>query len=128
MGGRLVAPRRSLDGHILSAGGRPAAERADFRRHADLRAHADPAPRATGIHQVDEIVPAGPARDCPVVDGQGQFPLSCGDRYRPPRHGPVPEVRLPGHSFNRTLRDSSLVRPPPPAPAAPRLRLPVAGW
>jgi NAD+ kinase len=41
-----------------------------------------------------------------VVDGQVQVPLSPGDRVVIRRGGtPFPMVRLPGHSFYRTLRD-----------------------
>jgi NAD+ kinase len=41
-----------------------------------------------------------------VVDGQRQFPLLKGDRLRVRRDASsLPMVRLPGHSFYRTLRD-----------------------
>ncbi len=41
-----------------------------------------------------------------VVDGQVQIPLAPGDRLviRRGNH-PFPMVRLPGHSFYRTVRD-----------------------
>jgi NAD+ kinase len=41
-----------------------------------------------------------------VIDGQVQVPLRCGDRVTIRRgRTPFPMVRLPGHSFYRTLRD-----------------------
>jgi NAD+ kinase len=41
-----------------------------------------------------------------VIDGQIQVPLSAGDRVTIRRGAkPFPMVRLPGHSFYRTLRD-----------------------
>ena len=41
-----------------------------------------------------------------VIDGQVQVPVSSGDRVIVRRGiSPFPMVRLPGHSFYRTLRD-----------------------
>ena len=58
-------------------------------------------------HKVYEATPLGDGI-CTVlvIDGQVQVPLRCGDRVTVRRgKTPFPMVRLPGHSFYRTLRD-----------------------
>jgi NAD+ kinase len=64
-------------------------------------------PFVDGAHKVYEIVPQGNVRSMVlVVDGQVQIPLRAGDRVVIRRDNtPFPMVRLPGHSFYRTLRD-----------------------
>ena len=52
------------------------------------------------------MTPRGAAATILVVDGQMQIPLVEGDRVAVRRgSAPFPMVRLPGHSFYRTLRD-----------------------
>jgi NAD+ kinase len=54
-----------------------------------------------------------------VVDGQVQIPLSGGDRITVRRGAtPFPMIRLPGHSFYRTLRDKLGWGVLPPSPRA----------
>jgi NAD+ kinase len=64
-------------------------------------------PLVDGTHKVYELVPHGEGVSTVlVVDGQVQIPISCGDRVIIRRgKAPFPMVRLPGHSFYRTLRD-----------------------
>jgi NAD+ kinase len=64
-------------------------------------------PLVDSTHKVYEMVPcAEGVNTFLVVDGQVQVPLSAGDRVVVRRgNTPFPMVRLPGHSFYRTLRD-----------------------
>jgi NAD+ kinase len=64
-------------------------------------------PLVDSTHKVYEMIPcAEGVNTFLVVDGQVQVPLSSGDRVVVRRgETPFPMVRLPGHSFYRTLRD-----------------------
>ena len=64
-------------------------------------------PLVDSTHKVYEMIPlADGVATVLVIDGQVQIPVSCGDRVIVRRgQAPFPMVRLPGHSFYRTLRD-----------------------
>jgi NAD+ kinase len=64
-------------------------------------------PLVDAAHKVYEATPRGDGLSTMlVVDGQVQVPLRPGDRVMVRRgKTPFPMVRLPGHSFYRTLRD-----------------------
>jgi NAD+ kinase len=64
-------------------------------------------PLVDSAHKVYEITPQGDGiSSVLVIDGQVQVPLRSGDRVTIRRDKtPFPMVRLPGHSFYRTLRD-----------------------
>jgi NAD+ kinase len=64
-------------------------------------------PLVDSAHKVYEATPLGEGiATMLVIDGQVQVPLRCGDRVTIRRgRTPFPMVRLPGHSFYRTLRD-----------------------
>jgi NAD+ kinase len=64
-------------------------------------------PLVDSTHKVYEMVPLAPGVSTVlVIDGQVQVPLTAGDRVIVRRsQTPFPMVRLPGHSFYRTLRD-----------------------
>jgi NAD+ kinase len=64
-------------------------------------------PLVDSSHKLFELVPQGEGMATTlVIDGQVQVPVSCGDRVIVRRGvAPFPMVRLPGHSFYRTLRD-----------------------
>ena len=63
-------------------------------------------PLVDSAHKVYEAKPLGEGiATVLVIDGQVQVPLRCGDRVTIRRgKTPFPMVRLPGHSFYRTLR------------------------
>jgi NAD+ kinase len=64
-------------------------------------------PLGDSAHKVYEAIPLGEGITTTlVIDGQVQVPLRAGDRVTIRRgKTPFPMVRLPGHSFYRTLRD-----------------------
>jgi NAD+ kinase len=64
-------------------------------------------PLIDGTHKVYEMIPSAEGVNTYlVIDGQVQVPLCAGDRVVVRRGDtPFPMVRLPGHSFYRTLRD-----------------------
>jgi NAD+ kinase len=63
-------------------------------------------PLVDGDHKVYKVSTRGSATTVLVVDGQIQVPLLAGDRVEIRRGAAAfPMVRLPGHSFYRTLRD-----------------------
>ncbi len=64
-------------------------------------------PLVDSAHKLYELTPRGDDSALTlVVDGQVQIPLAPGDRLALRRgDAPFPMVRLPGHSFYRTLRD-----------------------
>jgi NAD+ kinase len=64
-------------------------------------------PFVDGMHKTYELQIRPPFSACHlVVDGQVQVPLAESDRVVVRRgQTPFPMVRLPGHSFYRTLRD-----------------------
>jgi NAD+ kinase len=106
--GLIVATPVGSTGHSLSAGGPILPQNAQMFVVTPICAHTlTQRPLVDGMHKVYEIVPLGPGiATVLVVDGQVQVPISCGDRVIVRRGtAPFPMVRLPGHSFYRTLRD-----------------------
>jgi NAD+ kinase len=94
--------------HSLSAGGPILPPNEHMFVVTPLCAHTlTQRPLVDSSHKVYELVPQGEGiATVLVIDGQVQVPLSCGDRVIV-RRGVAPflMVRLPGHSFYRTLRD-----------------------
>lgn len=106
--GLIVATPVGSTGHSLSAGGPILPQNAQMFVVTPICAHTlTQRPLVDGMHKVYEIVPLSPGfATVLVVDGQVQVPISCGDRVIVRRGtAPFPMVRLPGHSFYRTLRD-----------------------
>ncbi len=105
--GLIVATPVGSTAHSLSAGGPILPPDARMFVVTPICAHTlTQRPLVDGDHKVYEIVPCGPAPTVLVVDGQVQVPLREGDRVSVRRgSAPFPMVRLPGHSFYRTLRD-----------------------
>jgi NAD+ kinase len=106
--GLIVATPVGSTGHSLSAGGPILPQNAQMFVVTPICAHTlTQRPLVDSMHKVYEIVPLGPGiATVLVVDGQVQVPISCGDRVIVRRGtAPFPMVRLPGHSFYRTLRD-----------------------
>jgi NAD+ kinase len=105
--GLIVATPVGSTAHSLSAGGPILPPDARMFVVTPICAHTlTQRPLIDGDHKVYEIVPCGPAPTVLVVDGQVQVPLAEGDRVTVRRGtAPFPMVRLPGHSFYRTLRD-----------------------
>jgi NAD+ kinase len=63
-------------------------------------------PLVDGTHKVYEMTLLGEGATVLVIDGQVQLPISADDRVVVRRGSSAfPMVRLPGHSFYRTLRD-----------------------
>ncbi len=106
--GLIIATPVGSTAHSLSAGGPILPPNAHMFVVTPLCAHTlTQRPLVDGTHKVYEMVPHGAGvATVLVVDGQIQIPISCGDRVIVRRgRSPFPMVRLPGHSFYRTLRD-----------------------
>jgi NAD+ kinase len=106
--GLIIATPVGSTGHSLSAGGPILPPNAHMFVVTPLCAHTlTQRPLVDGTHKVYEMVPLAPGTATVlVIDGQVQVPLSSGDRVIVRRgQAPFPMVRLPGHSFYRTLRD-----------------------
>jgi NAD+ kinase len=93
--------------HSLSAGGPILPPDAHMFVVTPICAHTlTQRPLVDATHKVFEMTPRGEGATVLVVDGQVQVPLAAGDRVVVRRGStPFPMVRLPGHSFYRTLRD-----------------------
>ena len=94
--------------HSLSAGGPILPPDAHSFVVTPLCAHTlTQRPLVDSHHKVYELTPMGVGvPTILVVDGQVQVPVQAGDRIVVRRgKTPFPMVRLPGHSFYRTLRD-----------------------
>ena len=106
--GVIIATPVGSTAHSLSAGGPILPPNAHMFVVTPLCAHTlTQRPLVDSTHKVYELVPRGDGvATVLVVDGQVQIPISCGDRVTVRRgRAPFPMVRLPGHSFYRTLRD-----------------------
>jgi NAD+ kinase len=106
--GLIIATPVGSTAHSLSAGGPILPPNAHMFVVTPLCPHTlTQRPLVDSAQKVYEIVPRGEGRSTVlVIDGQVQIPLRSGDRVNI-RQGatPFPMVRLPGHSFYRTLRD-----------------------
>jgi len=106
--GLIIATPVGSTAHSLSAGGPILPPNAHMFVVTPLCPHTlTQRPLVDSAHKVYEITPHGNGLSTVlVIDGQVQIPLQCGDRVSIRRgKTPFPMVRLPGHSFYRTLRD-----------------------
>ncbi len=105
--GLIVATPVGSTAHSLSAGGPILPPDAHMFVVTPICAHTlTQRPLVDSCHKVYELTPRSDAATVLVVDGQVQVPLDPGDRVSIRRGTPpFPMVRLPGHSFYRTLRD-----------------------
>ncbi len=106
--GLILATPLGSTAHSLSAGGPILPPDAHSFVVTPLCAHTlTQRPLVDSHHKVYELTPLveGVATVL-VVDGQVQVPVEAGDRIVVRRgQAPFPMIRLPGHSFYRTLRD-----------------------
>jgi NAD+ kinase len=105
--GLILATPVGSTAHSLSAGGPILPPNAHMFVVTPLCAHTlTQRPLVDGTHKVYELTFVGEAETVLVVDGQAQLAIAQGDRVVVRRGStPFPMVRLPGHSFYRTLRD-----------------------
>jgi NAD+ kinase len=106
--GLIIATPVGSTAHSLSAGGPILPPNAHMFVVTPICPHTlTQRPLVDSGHKVFELTPAGEGISTVlVIDGQVQVPLRCGDRVTIRRGTtPFPMVRLPGHSFYRTLRD-----------------------
>jgi NAD+ kinase len=106
--GLIIATPVGSTAHSLSAGGPILPPNAHMFVVTPICPHTlTQRPLVDSAHKVFEITPLGDAISTVlVIDGQVQVPLRSGDRVSIRRDKtPFPMVRLPGHSFYRTLRD-----------------------
>jgi NAD+ kinase len=106
--GLILATPVGSTAHSLSAGGPILPPNAHMFVVTPLCAHTlTQRPLVDSAHKTFEMVPRGEGTATVlVIDGQVQVPLQAGDRVAIRRgRTPFPMVRLPGHSFYRTLRD-----------------------
>ncbi|WP_422928259.1 NAD(+)/NADH kinase [Singulisphaera sp. PoT] len=106
--GLILATPVGSTAHSLSAGGPILPPNAHMFVVTPLCPHTlTQRPLVDATHKVYEMVPlvSGVATVL-VIDGQVQVPVACEDRVIIRRgKTPFPMIRLPGHSFYRTLRD-----------------------
>lgn len=106
--GLIIATPVGSTAHSLSAGGPILPPNAHMFVVTPICPHTlTQRPLVESAHRVYEVAPLlEGVSTVLVVDGQVQIPLRCGDRVTVRRgRTPFPMVRLPGHSFYRTLRD-----------------------
>ena len=106
--GLILATPVGSTAHSLSAGGPILPPNAHMFVVTPICAHTlTQRPLVDSTHKVYEMVPHGEgSATVLVIDGQVQVPINRGDRVIVRRGvAPFPMVRLPGHSFYRTLRD-----------------------
>jgi NAD+ kinase len=106
--GLIVATPVGSTAHSLSAGGPILPHDAHMFVVTPICAHTlTQRPLVDGTHKVYELTPRVTGTTCyMVVDGQVQTPLAPGDRIVIRRgNRPFPMIRLPGHSFYRTIRN-----------------------
>jgi len=106
--GLIIATPVGSTAHSLSAGGPILPPNAHMFVVTPICPHTlTQRPLIDSGHKVYEITPQGDGiSNVLVIDGQVQVPLRSGDRVTIRRgKNPFPMVRLPGHSFYRTLRD-----------------------
>jgi NAD+ kinase len=105
--GLIIATPVGSTAHSLSAGGPILPPNAHMFVVTPICPHTlTQRPLVDSAHKVYEATPLGDGISTVlVIDGQVQVPLRCGDRVTIRRgQTPFPMVRLPGHSFYRTLR------------------------
>jgi NAD+ kinase len=105
--GLIIATPVGSTAHSLSAGGPILPPNAHMFVVTPMCPHTlTQRPLVDSAHKVYEATPLGSGiATVLVIDGQVQVPLRCGDRVTIRRgRAPFPMVRLPGHSFYRTLR------------------------
>jgi NAD+ kinase len=105
--GLIIATPVGSTAHSLSAGGPILPPNAHMFVVTPMCPHTlTQRPLVDSAHKVYEATPLGEGISTVlVIDGQVQVPLRCGDRVTIRRgKTPFPMVRLPGHSFYRTLR------------------------
>ena len=105
--GLIIATPVGSTAHSLSAGGPILPPNAHMFVVTPICPHTlTQRPLVDSAHKVYEATPLGDGISTMlVIDGQVQVPLRCGDRVTIRRgRTPFPMVRLPGHSFYRTLR------------------------
>ncbi|MGP0069689.1 MAG: NAD(+)/NADH kinase [Isosphaeraceae bacterium] len=105
--GLIIATPVGSTAHSLSAGGPILPPNAHMFVVTPMCPHTlTQRPLVDSAHKVYEAKPLGEGISTVlVIDGQVQVPLRCGDRVTIRRgKTPFPMVRLPGHSFYRTLR------------------------
>jgi NAD+ kinase len=106
--GLILATPVGSTAHSLSAGGPILPPNAHMFVVTPICSHTlTQRPLVDSTHKVYEMVPHGSGiATVLVIDGQVQVPVCSGDRVIVRRGvSPFPMVRLPGHSFYRTLRD-----------------------
>jgi NAD+ kinase len=106
--GVIIATPVGSTAHSLSAGGPILPPNAHMFVVTPICPHTlTQRPLVDSAHKVYELTPQGDGISTVlVIDGQVQVPLRCGDRVTIRRgRTPFPFVRLPVHSFYRTLRD-----------------------
>lgn len=106
--GLIIATPVGSTAHSLSAGGPILPPNAHMVVVTPICPHTlTQRPLVDSAHKVYEVTPLGDGiATMLVIDGQVQVPLRCGDRVVMRRgKTPFPMVRLPGHSFYRTLRN-----------------------
>jgi NAD+ kinase len=106
--GLIIATPVGSTAHSLSAGGPILPPNAHMFVVTPICPHTlTQRPLVDSAHKVYEITPRGDGfTTVLVIDGQVQINLRSGDRVTIRRgKTPFPMVRLPGHSFYRTLRD-----------------------
>ena len=105
--GLIIATPVGSTAHSLSAGGPILPPNAHMFVVTPMCPHTlTQRPLVDSAHKVYEATPLGTGISTVlVIDGQVQVPLHCGDRVTIRRgKTPFPMVRLPHHSFYRTLR------------------------
>jgi NAD+ kinase len=105
--GVIIATPVGSTAHSLSAGGPILPPNAHMFVVTPICAHTlTQRPLVDGTHKVFELTPRSETETVLVIDGQVQIPVYPGDRVVVRRGStPFPMIRLPGHSFYRTLRD-----------------------
>lgn len=106
--GLIIATPVGSTAHSLSAGGPILPPNAHMFVVTPICPHTlTQRPLVESAHRVYEVSPLVEGLSTVlVIDGQVQVPLRSGDRVTIRRgRTPFPMVRLPGHSFYRTLRD-----------------------
>jgi NAD+ kinase len=106
--GLIIATPVGSTAHSLSAGGPILPPNAHMFVVTPICPHTlTQRPLVDSGHKVYEVTPHGAGlATMLVIDGQVQVPLRSADRVTIRRgNTPFPMVRLPGHSFYRTLRD-----------------------
>lgn len=105
--GLIIATPVGSTAHSLSAGGPILPPNAHMFVVTPICPHTlTQRPLVDTAHKIYEATPLGDGTSTMlVIDGQVQVPLRCGDRVTIRRgKTPFPMVRLPAHSFYRTLR------------------------